>query len=65
MKTIFEEMGGSYSEVGGCRLPNIVTLDELHPHPGRRHRDKCVCLLLRRRRNDVLEASLSPSYPLL
>ena len=27
MKTIFEEMGGSYSEVGGCRFPNLVMPD--------------------------------------
>ena len=27
MKTIFEEMGGSYSEVGGCRLPNLAMPD--------------------------------------
>ncbi len=27
MKTIFEEMGGSYSEVGGCRLPNLAIPD--------------------------------------
>ena len=27
MKTIFEEMGGSYSEVGGCRLPNLIMMD--------------------------------------
>ena len=27
MKTIFEEMGGSYSEVGGCRFPNLAIPD--------------------------------------
>ena len=27
MKTIFEEMGGSYSEVGGYRLPNLAKQD--------------------------------------
>ena len=27
MKTIFEEMGGSYSEVGGYRLPNLAMQD--------------------------------------
>ena len=27
MKTIFEEMGGSYSEVGGYRLPNLIMMD--------------------------------------
>ena len=27
MKTIFEEMGGSYSEVGGYRLPNLAMPD--------------------------------------
>ncbi len=27
MKTIFEEMGGSYSEVGGCCLPNLIMPD--------------------------------------
>lgn len=27
MKTIFEEMGGSYSEVGGYRLPNLMAPD--------------------------------------
>lgn len=29
MKTIFEEMGGSYSEVGGYRLPNLAMPDTL------------------------------------
>ena len=27
MKTIFEELGGSYSEVGGYRLPNLLAPD--------------------------------------
>ncbi len=27
MKTIFEEMGGSYSEVSGYRLPNLMAPD--------------------------------------
>ena len=27
MKTIFEEIGGSYSEVGGYRLPNLAMPD--------------------------------------
>ena len=27
MKTIFEETGGSYSEVGGCCLPNLMAPD--------------------------------------
>ena len=27
MKTIFEELGGSYSEVGGYRLPNLMAPD--------------------------------------
>ena len=27
MKTIFEEIGGSYLEVGGCRLPNLMAPD--------------------------------------
>ena len=27
MKTIFEEMGGSYSEVGGYHLPNLIMPD--------------------------------------
>ena len=30
MKTIFEEMGGSYSEVGGYRLPNLI-MPEMPP----------------------------------
>ena len=27
MKTIFEELGGSYSEVSGFRLPNLMAPD--------------------------------------
>ena len=27
MKTIFEELGGVYSEVGGCCLPNLMAPD--------------------------------------
>ena len=28
MKTIFEEMGGNYSEVSGCCLPNLIMPDK-------------------------------------
>ena len=27
MKTIYEEMGGTYSEIDGYRIPNLITTD--------------------------------------